>query len=436
MTVCTSRLKNVPPSPAFCNAMQTIEAQKLGKDSGKQNDIAKVRLLACSSLSHIALASGGVLPALCLVQISEQFQLSDAQCGLFLAVGPTITLFTLPLFGQLGEHWGKRGLLIFGMILLSVAMACYQSANDFSLLLMGSTALGLSCAIAEALVSPLLVDLFPTKNAPVMNLVHCCFQVGVVGTALAGGVYLAREGLWSNTFPPVLVLGIVLALLFAMTRFPPAHEHTSPIRIRELLTQKSFWLCAMVIAVAGGVEVGILGWVPTFLQREFSMSSTGGWLTEGLKLTDPKPLLGGIGLALFAAPMVVGRWFYGSIAERCGYVSTMMVSCTVSILALLGLWQATTADASIAWLALLGLALSGVWPTLLIYAGTIIRANPQTLFSMLAMTGLIGVSFCSWAIGQLAEYYGNIHIGLCLLVIPLAAAMFALLVLARSATNP
>jgi len=415
--------------------MQTIKAQELGNDSGEQNDIAKVRLLTCSSLSHFALASGGVLPALCLVQISTQFQLSDAQCGLFLAVGPTITLFTLPVFGQLGERWGKRGLLVLGMILFSIAMACYRSANDFSLLLIGSTAYGLACSIVDALVSPLLIDLFPTKNAAVMNLVHCCFQIGIVVTVLLGGVYLSREGLWSDTFFPVLILGIVLAFLFAATRFPPAHKHTSPIRIGGLLSQKSFWFCAIVIAVSGGVEAGILGWVPTFLQRQFKMSSTGDWLTEGLGLTNPKPLLGGIGLALFAAPMVVGRWFYGSIAERCGYVSTMMASCTVSIIALLGLWQATTANASIVWLSLLGLALSGVWPTLLIYAGTIIRANPQTLFSMLAMTGLVGVSTCSWAIGQLAEYYGNVHIGLCALVIPLAAAMFALIALARSATS-
>jgi len=411
-----------------------MEAQGIGSDGGEQNRIAKGRLLGCSSLTHVTLASGGVLPALCLVQISEQFQLSDSQCGWFLAVGPTLTLLTLPVFGQLGERWGKRGLLVLGMILFVVAMSCYRSADDFSLLLLGSAAMGLSCAIVEALISPLLVDLYPTNNAPIMNLVHCCFQVGIVVTALAGGVYLAREGLWTSTFFPSLILGIGLALLYAATRFPPALEHTSPLRLGELLAQKSFWLCAVVIGVSGGVEAGILGWVPTLLQRQFDLPSSG-WLVERLGLTNPKPLLGGIGLALFAAPMVVGRWFYGSLAERYGYVSTMMVSCTVSIFALLGLWQATTANALIAWLALLGLALSGVWPTLLIYAGTIIRANPQTLFSMLAMAGLVGVSFCNWAIGQLAEIYGNVHIGLCALIFPLLAAMLALVALARTSAR-
>jgi len=410
--------------------MPTNETQEPSGTACEPNQVSKAKLLTCSCLSNAALASGGVLPALCLVQISERFQLTDSQCGLFFAVGPTVTLITLPVFGQLSERWGKRIILLLGMVLLAVAMACYRSADHYYILLLGSLALGLSCAIVDALISPLLLDLFPTDHgngsAAIMNLVHCCFQVGIVGTALVAGFYLARGGLWNDTFLPILVLGIVLAIFYGLTRFPPALEHASPIRMGGLLSQKSFWLCAIVIAVSGGVEAGILGWVSTFLQRQFTLSSTGDWLTERFGLTDPKPLLGGIGIALFAAPMVVGRWFYGSLADRWGYVTIMMASCAVSVVSLLGLWQAATANASIGWLALLGLALSGVWPTLLVYSGTIIRANPQTLFSMLAMAGLAGVSICSWAIGQLAEYFGNVQIGLCSLIVPLVAAMGAL----------
>ncbi|MCA9231084.1 MAG: MFS transporter [Planctomycetales bacterium] len=419
--------------------MQTAEAQEPVSEASGQNEIARGRLLTFGSLTHAALAAGGVLPALCLVQIAEQFQLNDAQCGFFFAVSPTVTLFTLPVVGQLSERWGKRGLLVAGMILLAIAMTCYRSADAYEVLLLGSTALGLSCACVDALVSPLLVDLFPTRNAPVMNLVHCCFQVGIVGTALVAGTFLAREGLWTNTFLPVTIVAAVVALGFAVTRFPPALKHATPMRIGGLLSQGSFWLCMVVIAVAGGVEAGILVWVPTFLQRQFDMAATGVWLTEQLGLVDPEPLLGGIGLALFAAPMVVGRWFYGSLAERCGYVAILMVSCVVSAVALVGLWWASTAATSIAWLALLGLAMSGVWPTLLIYAAAIIQANPQTLFSLLAMAGLAGVGICSWGIGQLAELSGDIHMGLCALLMPLAAALAALTALSRitpPATTP
>lgn len=398
-----------------------------------QGEVAKGRLVAGGGLSCAALASGGVLPAVCLVQISKQFQLSDAQCGLFFAVAPTVTLVTLPMFGQLSERWGKRGLLALGMALLAVAMAFYQAASDFSFLLLGSAALGLSCSIIDALVSPLMVDLYPRRTAPVMNLVHCCFQIGIVITAIGGGAYLARQGLWTSTFFPVMLLGGAVCLLFAFTRFPEPQVHAEPLRIGGLLTQSSFWLCSIVIGVAGGVEAGILGWVPTFLQRQFNMASAGNWLVSRYGFTNPEPLLGGFGLALFAAPMVVGRWFYGALAERFGYVQILLASCTISAAALLGLWQANSAATSVLWLALLGLALSGVWPTLLIYAGTIIRANPQTLFALLAMAGLAGVGICSWGVGQLADSFGGIHVGLCALVFPLLAAMLALVVLARSA---
>ncbi len=227
--------------------MPILEAQDPDVDSCELNEVPKGRLLATGSLSNAALASGGVLPALCLVQISEQFQLSDAQCGLFLALGPTVTLVSLPLFGQLSERWGKRPILFLGLLLLVAAMACYRSADQYSILLMGSLAIGLSCSIIDALISPLLIDLYPHEegdsNASLMNLVHSCFQIGVVGTALTAGIYLARGGVWTDTFLPVMLLSAVLAFLYAITRFPP--PMSIPRRYAsEGFSRKSLFGCA------------------------------------------------------------------------------------------------------------------------------------------------------------------------------------------------
>ncbi len=384
---------------------------------------ARIRLLVSGSLSHAALASGGVLPGICLVQLAGEFRLSDAQCGVFLAVAPTVSLVTLPLFGLLAERWGKRVLLVAGLALLACAMASYGAATDYSFMLVGSAFLGISSSIIDALVSPLVVDLYPRHGAPVMNLVHCCFQVGIVLVALGAGMYLANEGLWRHTFLPVLIVATAVSVAFAITRFPPPLVHVEPLRLTGLLCNRRFWICAVVIFMAGGVESGILVWVPAFLQR-FDLAVLGHWLAESLHLADPKPLLGGLGVALFAAPMVVGRWLYGSFAERFGYVPILMASCTICAVALVGLGFANTAGSSIMWLAMLGLALSGVWPTLLILAGTTIRASTPTLFSLLAMAGLAGVSICNWGVGQLSSAYG-LQAGLAALVAPVVASIVA-----------
>ena len=160
------------------------------------------------------------------------------------------------------------------------------------------------------------------------------------------------------------------------------------------------------------------------------MTVAEGLLTQQLGLVDPKPLIGSLGLALFAGPMVLGRWFYGSIAERYGHLTTLFVSCLISAIALVALGQAETASFSILCLMLLGLALSGMWPTILTYAGDTIHASLPTLFSLMAMAGLLGVSVCSWAIGQMADRYG-LQAGLSALVVPVLASMAALLVLSK-----
>lgn len=396
--------------------------------------VARVRLLTSGSLAHAALAAGGVLPGICLIQIADQFQLNDAQCGVFFAVSPTVSLVTLPMFGLLAERWGKRGLLSAGLASLACAMAAYVAATDYAFMLVGSVFLGIASSIIDALVSPLVVDIYPRRSARVMNLVHCCFQVGIVLVALGAGMYLANAGSWRHTFLPVLIVALAVSVVFAVTRFPPALLHSEPLRVPGLLCNRRFWMCAVVIFMAGGVESGVLVWVPAFLQR-FDLAELGYWLARYLHVADPKPVLGGLGVALFAAPMVVGRWIYGSLAERFGYVPTLMASSVICAVGLVGLGLATTAGASIIWLALLGLALSGIWPTLLILAGTTIHASTPTLFSFLAMAGLAGVSVCNWGVGQLSDAYG-LQLGLAALIAPVGASIVALAGLLRVADVP
>jgi fucose permease len=106
-----------------------------------------------------------------------------------------------------------------------------------------------------------------------------------------------------------------------------------------------------------------------------------------------------------------------------------MASCVLASIALIGFGQALSAVASILWLALLGLALSGLWPTLLIHAGRIIQANPPTLFSLLAMAGLAGCSSCSWGVGFLSDAGYSLQVGLSALIVPVLAALLALALL-------
>ncbi len=390
--------------------------------------------MANCGATYGAFAAASALPAICLVQIAGEFHLNDAQSGLIFATGAAVSFVTLPVFGLLAERIGKRGLLAGGLTLLLVGLAVFRAAPHYSILLAASATLGLASSIIEALVSPLVTDLCPRRTAPVMNLVHACYQVGLVVVAIGAGTYLAVGGRWTATFWPLMVMTALLAACFALTRFPAAVVPEAPHGVLSLLRQPAFWLCAVGMAVAGGVEVGVTNWVSSYLQREFDLTTAGAALADRFGLVDSAPLLGGMGLVLFAAPMVVGRWFYGSIAERFGCVRTLLASSVISLGALTGLGFSATATAAVAWLAILGLAISGMWPTLLSYAGTVIPAGLPTLYSLLAMAGLLGVAGCSWGIGQLADVVG-LQGGLTALAAPvlLGMAAFAALPAATSA---
>ena len=141
--------------------------------------------------------------------------------------------------------------------------------------------------------------------------------------------------------------------------------------------------------------------------------------------------MGAGGVALLSAPMAVCRWCYCSVAVRCGYRRTLLASCGISAIALGALGLATTATASVTWLAILGLALSGMWPTVLSYASVTMSARPPTLFALLSMAGLLGVAGCSWAVGRAADQLG-LHAGLTLLILPILIGLAAFAALPRT----
>ena len=345
------------------------------------SDRSRRRLLTHCGVTTGVFASANILPALALPSIARQFELTDAKSGLIFGVGAIVNFAALPIFGILSEKIGKRGLLAVGMALLAIALGIFRGAPSFGYLLVAAAVLGVASAIVEAMISPLVADISPERTAPVMNVVHACYQVGMVITAIAAGVYLARLGTWNAIFIPTIGLSAVLAIIFAASRFPAPVVHEAPHGVLQLFKQAPFWLFAIGIAGAGGVEAGIVNWVSSFLQRKFEAGSTHGVIAEWLHLADPAPLLGAIGVVLFASPMILGRWFYGSIGERFGLIPTLIGSCAIASIALIGLGFSDGVAASIIWLSIVGLAISGMWPTILTSAGARIRTNPPTLFA-------------------------------------------------------
>jgi fucose permease len=205
-----------------------------------------------------------------------------------------------------------------------------------------------------------------------------------------------------------------VALVFLTARYPGdgSSPKLTPLSVRALLRNRTFWLLAVAMALTAGCEGGILFWTPNFLRDEYAASA----------------LVGAGGLVAFCVAMAVGR-FGTAWAVRFAPLPRLMTAlaflgaCVVLCLVLVH-----SLPVSVVALAGAGLCVACFWPGVLTLATDRIAVGSATLLSMLAVAGIAGFGGMPLAIGLLAEYAG-LRAGLLLVPAAFAAAGVVLLVL-------
>jgi DHA1 family tetracycline resistance protein-like MFS transporter len=182
-----------------------------------------------------AIGFGIVMPVLPeLVTTLGHMDLAEATkvSGWLLAVFAIAQFFAGPVLGNLGDHFGRRPVLIAAMVAFAIDYALMAWAPTLAWLFLGRIAAG----IAGSSMGPagaVIADVMPAdKRAAAFGLLGAAFGIGfIVGPALGGLV--AGMGVRA----PFIVAGVLaavnaLAMLFLLPETLAA-ENRRPFRIRD-----------------------------------------------------------------------------------------------------------------------------------------------------------------------------------------------------------
>jgi DHA1 family tetracycline resistance protein-like MFS transporter len=152
--------------------------------------------------------------------------------GWLLAVFAIAQFFAGPVLGNLGDHYGRRPVLIAAMVAFSIDYALMAWAPTLAWLFLGRIIAG----IAGSSMGPagaVIADVMPAdKRAATFGLLGAAFGIGfIIGPALGGLV--AGMGVRA----PFIVAGLLAAVnAFAMLAFLPetlAEKNRRPFRLRD-----------------------------------------------------------------------------------------------------------------------------------------------------------------------------------------------------------
>ena len=341
------------------------------------------------------MATGGVLvvgPATCLSTMAADLDMAlDAQKGLFLGA-PFWGLAVIALFsGWLAQRLGYRLLMLASAAMQTTGLVVVASAVDQPQAMAGSILLGLGRGMLVAPLTALLCSIYPDNRTGIANIFHAFFHIGTAALIGLVLVFFHLDWSWRDIFRCFAALIAPCGLVGFVVPLPGAVRMADRSdRLRHVARQAGFGLIVAAVFFSGMIESGPTTWLPYFVEEAVGTSRS----------------FGAVGLLCFALTMVCGRLSVPLLVRRWGakwiFVGGGLLSATSVVMASLPLGIYST----MFWLTLLGLAVSGLFPTVIGYAGDRFPTAHASLFAVVNSSAILGVIAAPAAVGVVADYLG------------------------------
>ncbi|WP_226011639.1 MFS transporter [Halomicrobium salinisoli] len=363
-------------------------------------------IFATMALTGAAMmARGPIIP-----HLGTTFGAPEWQLGLIAPAGTAGYLVVISVVGFGAGHLDPRRFVLLGMVGSVVCLLAMAVAPLLAVFLLAVLVRGTMNGVVRGLNRPLLSHFYPERRGRVYSYYDMTWAAGaVVGPlAVVGAVAL---GNWRLAYVGMAAVMVALAVAVWRLDAPDVESEEEPIDWGEVLALlRRPEIVAMIAAMffATGVEGGLFTWLPTYAEGELP------------------PSLAGITLSVMIAGYVPGRFVYGRLADRVGYLPLL-----VGILLLLvpAFWAFLAADGPrlLAAVAAVGALISGVYPLLLSYATEAVPHHSGPVTALAAVSSSLGVGIVPAVMGGVISG-SNVGAAMRLLLGPIVLALVVLVV--------
>jgi len=361
-----------------------------------------------------------------IYDIGLHFGWRGTQKGILLSVSSIGFIFAALIGGYLSELFGKKQVMIFGLIFSifgNITFGYFLGLNlpqTFYLLLFSNFFIGAAGGILEGATNALVIHLHPDRGSLYLNLAHAFFAIGALGAPIIGG-WLILLFNWQVVFylNAAISTGIFGLIFFQSC---PQFRMEEGIKLKifsDLLKNKIFLLLNLCILFYVAAETGLVAWLAEYFR-----------VNPNFKLSQ---FQSGMFLSYFWVTMLIGRFTYGWLVEKTSSslaLSLSSIGGMISIALFL-----TTSNIIIASLLIFacGGFLSGMFATIFSLAG---ERFPHYLGvvsgSMTTSVGIGGIVSPN-VIGRLSDIPGmGLSAGLATCIIYLLMVLLIVLSLSKS----
>ncbi|KAF4463318.1 major facilitator superfamily transporter [Fusarium albosuccineum] len=312
-------------------------------------------------------------------------------------VGYSIAAFTNARIHLL---WGQRGVGLMAPVCHVVAFTAMAVHPPFYALLALFAVSGFGNGLTDAAYCAWAGAM--DKSNQILGFMHSCYSLGTLCAPLVSTSMVVHAGLpWYTYYYVMVGLSVLewvgLSICFwRRTGQTYRAEHPRVAEgngagTKEALKNKITWLCACFVCLFMGIEVGLGGWIVTFMLRE----RHAGEFAAGASSSG------------FWAGMVAGRAGLGFITERYGerLCVTVYLGCSIALQLLF--WLVPQFIVSAIAISLLGFFIGPLYPAVITVTAKLLpkHIHVSSIGFALALGGAGGTVF-PFSIGAIAGKSG------------------------------
>lgn len=161
--------------------------------SGIREVVSDRRVLITANMEGLQNMTVGALEAFLPVYAVTVAGLNEFQAGLLWGIQVVVTIIAKPLMGRTSDRYGRKPLIVVGMLLCAAAFGSIPLLRDFYLLSLAALVFGLGEAFVTSSSAALVADICKAKHfGAAMGTFGTIFDIGHASGPLLAGFLVAR----------------------------------------------------------------------------------------------------------------------------------------------------------------------------------------------------------------------------------------------------
>lgn len=335
----------------------------------------------------VAISSG--LRGLLVPSFMNYFEVSGYQIGLLLSITTGVSVAAAFLTAPFCSKFGYKMTIIMGLLINVLAYFLTSRATNFTQFIIGYCAITTGITFAVTCLNTVVTVIKVSYQAVLVNMLHGFFGIGVTVSQKFGGDLVVLGYNWQDFFLGMSVLFLVCVGFVMLIQYPTAAVSGKLGSYGDIPNMKFVILICLALGLYVSAEFQTGNWLINYLNKVYGYTEDHA----------------GIFAAVFFGTFSIGRFVGGFIAEKIGYVKSVLIFiCTASVMFVAGL---LLGESGLWILASSGFFFSLIFPTVTLYMADLYPKQKAAIISLISTICNFLSLVSSFAIGYLNDVIGT-----------------------------